>query len=59
MEGYDKTFEQYEFMMASEEVQRNLVDREYMKSLLKKKDQWIDSSFEFMYNVNKFLTKTS
>ena len=39
MEGYDKTFEQYEFMMASEEVQRNLEDREYMNSLIIKKDQ--------------------
>ena len=59
MEGYEETFELHEFLMESEEVQRNLEDRAYMKKLLKKKDQWIDSLYEFMYNMNKFLTKTS
>ena len=59
MEGYEETFELHEFLMESEEVQRNLEDRAYMKKLLKKKEQRIDSLFEFMYNMNKFLTKTS
>ena len=39
MEGYEETFELHEFLMESEEVQRNLEDRAYMKKLLKKKDQ--------------------
>ena len=39
MEVYEETFELHEFLMESEEVQRNLEDRAYMKKLLKKKDQ--------------------